>query len=122
MKIEKSLEDYLETILMLSKNGNVRAIDIAKALNFSKPSVSVALKNLKAQEYITVDSFNHINLTDKGLTRATSTLEKHELLIDLFIKLGVPEEVARIEGCQIEHHLSDISFACIKKYYLEHIV
>lgn len=121
MKIEKSLEDYLETILMLSKKGDVRAIDIAKSLNFSKPSVSVALKNLKNQDYIDIDDSNHITLTDKGLNRATIILEKHELLTDMFLKLGIPPEIAHIEACQIEHCLSEVSFACIKKHYLEFI-
>ena len=121
MKIEKSLEDYLETILMLSKKGDVRAIDIAKALNFSKPSVSVALKNLRNHDYILINESNYITLTESGYKRASSTLEKHELLIDLFLKLGIPSEIATKEACQIEHYLSDISFECIKKHYLEHI-
>ena len=104
----ESLEDYLETILLLQKRtGQVRSIDIATEMNFSKPSVSVAMKNLREKGYIT--------LTESGLQRAESVLERHTLLSDWLISIGVSRETALEDACKIEHDLSEESFEAIKK-------
>ena len=118
MKQNESREDYLERILMLEKeNGIVRAIDIAKALNFSKPSISIALKKLKNDELIEIDENNHITLTEEGRVVATKTLEKHTVISSLLQELGVSPETALEDACKIEHDLSDETFKKIKEYY-----
>lgn len=115
----ESVEDYLETILSLqNKIGNVRSIDIAHEMNFSKPSVSVAMKNLREKEYITVDDNGYIILTEKGKKQAEDTLERHTLISNWLISLGVDEDIAREDACRLEHDLSAESFAAIKKHLL----
>lgn len=115
MKIHESAENYLETILVLRKrNGNVRAIDIANELEFSKPSVSVAMKNLRNNGYIQVDDAGSITLTQEGLQIAQSVYEKHTILTACFVALGVPQEIAAEDACRIEHVLSPESFEAIK--------
>ena len=115
-KANESLEDYLETILSLQKkSGQVRSIDIAAEMGFSKPSVSVAMKNLREKEYISVDGKGLISLTDAGRERAERVLERHTILSNWLISLGVSEEVAREDACRVEHDLSEESFDAIKK-------
>lgn len=110
----ESRENYLETILMLSsKMSSVRSIDIAHELNFSKPSVSIAMKNLKQQGYINIID-GKIELTDIGKKIALNVYEKHEVLTKLFIKLGVSPIVAEEDACKIEHIISDETFEKIK--------
>ncbi len=117
MRNNQSLEDYLETILMLTeKLGTVRSIDIAHALNFSKPSVSVAMKSLREKGYVTVDEQGHIRLTDKGRVVADNVYERHEMLTKLLIHIGVDEETAKSDSCRIEHDLSEITFTKLKEY------
>ena len=117
-RADESLEDYLETILLLhNKYGHVRSIDIANELNFTKPSVSVAMKNLREKEYITMADNGYITLTEAGRQRAESVLERHTILSDLLISIGVSEETARKDACRIEHDLSEETFETIKKYY-----
>ena len=112
----ESLEDYLETILLLQKRtGQVRSIDIATEMNFSKPSVSVAMKNLREKGYITMAGNGYITLTASGLQRAESVLERHTLLSDWLISIGVSRETALEDACKIEHDLSEASFEAIKK-------
>ena len=112
----ESLEDYLETILLLQKRtGQVRSIDIATEINFSKPSVSVAMKNLREKGYITMADNGYITLTESGLQRAESVLERHTLLSDWLISIGVSRETALEDACKIEHDLSEESFEAIKK-------
>lgn len=112
----ESLEDYLETILLLQKRtGQVRSIDIATEMNFSKPSVSVAMKNLREKGYITMADNGYITLTESGLQRAESVLERHTLLSDWLISIGVSRETALADACKVEHDLSDESFEAIKK-------
>ena len=119
-KSEESMEDYLETILHLyRKNGHVRSIDIANEMNFKKPSVSVAMKNLREKEYITVTDAGFIYLTKSGKELAESIYERHEVLSNWFIKLGVPEDIALEDACKIEHFLSRESFEAIKKHINE---
>lgn len=121
MNIYESAEDYLERILIIQhEKGFVRSIDIAHELNFSKPSVSVAMKKLRENDYIKVDDSGYITLTDAGYKIASSILERHEVLTTLLKMLGVSDEVAAQDACKIEHDLSDETFACIKKHYEEH--
>ena len=117
MNIYESSEDYLERILILKEaKGHVRSIDIAESMNFSKPSVSVAMKKLRENGYILVDNDGFITLTEKGMAIANHTYEKHKLLSALLIGLGVLEETAREDACKIEHDLSDETFNAIKTY------
>ena len=117
MKIQESAENYLETILMLSKKQPyVRSIDIANELNFSKPSVSVAMKNLRASGHILVDDAGHISLTESGLNIASSVLERHSVLSRMLTLLGVDAEIASEDACRIEHVISAESFAAIKAH------
>lgn len=118
MKIKESAEDYLEAILHLSKKLEfVRSIDVVHHLGFSKPSVSVYLKNLRINGYINVDSNGHITLTDKGMSIASRIDERHEIIANILMKLGVSKEVAYEDACGMEHHISDESFNAIKTYF-----
>ncbi len=122
MKIYESAEDYLETILMLKKRlGIVRSIDIVNELGFSKPSVSVAMKKLRENNLITMDSASHIELTPEGTAIATRIYARHEFISELLIHLGVTPEVAKEDACKIEHHLSDESFEKIRTYFVENV-
>ena len=113
---DESLEDYLETILSLqNKHGQVRSIDIANEMNFSKPSVSVAMKNLREKNYITMAADGYIALTESGKKRAESVMERHTLLSDWLISIGVSKETALADACKVEHDLSEESFEAIKK-------
>ena len=117
MNIYESSEDYLERILILKEaKGHVRSIDIAESMNFSKPSVSVAMKKLRENGYILVDNDGFITLTEKGMAIANHTYEKHKLLSALLIGLGVSEYTAREDACKIDHDLSDETFNAIKTY------
>ena len=117
MKIHESAENYLETILMLTKKQPyVRSIDIANELNFSKPSVSVAMKNLRTSGHILVDDAGHITLTESGLEIASSILERHKVLSQMLINLGVDPEIATEDACRIEHVISAESFSAIKAH------
>ena len=117
MKIQESAENYLETIHMLrQQNGSVRSIDIAHELGFSKPSVSVAMKNLRENGYIVVDDCGQINLTDLGQEIADRMFERHTLLTGWLTALGVSPEVAAEDACKIEHVISDESFEAIKAH------
>ena len=115
MKIHASAENYLETLYMLRKSkGMVRSIDIANELEFSKPSISVAMKNLRENGYIEVDKDGHITLLEKGLEIAERMYERHTVISQFLIKLGVEESVATEDACKIEHVISDESFEAIK--------
>lgn len=117
MKIHESAENYLETILILrQRNGNVRAIDIANELAFSKPSVSVAMKNLRANGYIQVDETGNISLLPEGQKIAETVYEKHTILTRMLVELGVSPETAAEDACRIEHVLSKESFDALKAH------
>ena len=117
LKIHESAENYLETILLLSKKQSyVRSIDIANELSFSKPSVSVAMKNLRASGHIVVDQAGHITLTESGLSIAESILERHRILSQMLIRLGVDPAIASEDACRLEHVISKESFDAIKKH------
>ncbi len=116
MKVLESAENYLEAILMISKEKNsVRAIDIVNHLGFSKPSVSVAMKQLETNDYISRDDEGYITLTESGLEIAKMIYERHEILTEIFISMGVSPETAREDACKVEHHISEETFECIKK-------
>ena len=118
MKVLESAENYLEAILMIrEEKGSVRAIDVVNQLGFSKPSVSVAMKNLETNDFITRDKDGFISLTESGEEIAEMIFERHKLLTDLFVRLGVSEETARDDACKIEHDLSEETFECIKRAY-----
>ena len=115
MKIHESAENYLETILMIkNKKGAVRSIDIANELEFSKPSVSVAMKNLRENGYIDVDSNGYISLLETGLEIAEKMYERHTTISNWLISLGVNEETAVEDACKIEHIISNETFEAIK--------
>mgnify|MGYP000580168699 FL=1 len=117
MKIQESAENYLETILILSqRQPQVRSIDIATELGFSKPSVSVAMKNLRENGYVTVNDHGHISLTSKGLQIAETIYERHTLLSSWLEYLGVDSEIAVQDACRIEHVISPESFQAIKTH------
>ncbi|PYG89053.1 DtxR family iron (metal) dependent repressor [Ruminiclostridium sufflavum DSM 19573] len=117
MKIQESAEMYLETIFVLSrKNGCVRSIDIAVELDYKKSSVSVAMKNLRENGYISVDIDGYITLTEEGKKVAQTMFERHTLLSDCLIQLGVDKDIAIEDACRIEHVISAESFNAIKKH------
>ncbi len=117
MKIQESAENYLETILVISKRKpQVRSIDIANELSFSKPSVSVAMKNLRLNGYINVNQEGYITLTESGLAIANKIYERHELLSTWLINLGVAPETAAEDACRMEHVISTESFLAIKHH------
>ena len=117
MPLQESGEMYLETILLLSKkNPRVRSIDVGEHMGFSKPSVSRAIGLLKSGGYVNMDKDGYLTLTDAGEEVAQKIYERHELLSGFLIALGVSEKTASADACKIEHHISDESFAAIKKY------
>ena len=119
MKIQESAENYLETIYMLSlEHPYVRSIDIATELSFSKPSVSVAMKKLRESGYIEVDKEGYISLLPAGEEIARRIYERHKLLTQFFIHLGVSPDVAAADACKIEHDLSEETFQKIKEHAL----
>ena len=120
MKIQESAENYLETILVLGqRNGYVRSIDIATELDFSKPSVSVAMKNLIENGYIEKDANGYISLLSKGRAIAEKIYERHTAITDYLVKLGVDPKIAAEDACRIEHVISNESFAAIKEQILK---
>lgn len=116
MKIRESAEMYLETILVLSQKGNVRSIDIAREMNFSRPSVSVTVHNLEAEHYIKIEDNGNIVLEAKGREIAERIYERHTVLTEILKNLGVSEETASNDACKMEHVISEETFDCIKKY------
>ena len=119
MVMNESNENYLETILVLNHRlGNVRSVDIANEMNFKKPSVSVAMKNLRENNYITMSDAGFISLTDSGKEIAEMIYERHELLSAWLIQLGVDPDIASADACKIEHVISKESFKAIKDHVL----
>jgi Mn-dependent DtxR family transcriptional regulator len=117
MHTNESAENYLETILILSKKlPVVRSVDIANELNFKKPSVSVAMKNLREKEMITVNESGFITLTPSGLEVAETIYERHTLLTAWLTRLGVDPEIAAEDACRMEHVISPESFQALKKH------
>lgn len=121
MKIQQSAENYLETIYMLQKNkGTCRSVDIANELGFSKPSVSIAMKNLRENGFIEVMGDGNIQLLPPGRKIAEELFERHTMLTQCLISLGVPEEIAAKDACRIEHVISKESFDAIKQSFTRH--
>ncbi len=117
MKRLESQEDYLEKILQISqKKETVHAIDIAREMSFSKPSVSVAMNKLREAGYIEINEKGDITLTRSGLEIAEKTLEKHIILTKMLVYLGVDEETAKEDACRMEHDISDKTWDAIKKH------
>lgn len=120
MAITEAVENYLETILILSRvQPDVHAIDICSYLGYSRPTVSIVLKKMKDDELVNVDSDNHITLTERGKEVAERIYERHTTLSELFMLLGVSRDTAFSDACKIEHDLSEETFAMLKKYYLK---
>lgn len=117
MTLNESSENYLETILMLSNNlPVVRSVDIAESMGFKKSSVSVAMKHLREDEYITVTKAGFIYLTEKGKEVAEMIYERHEFITAWLVSLGIDEKTAAEDACRMEHDISKESFEAIKKY------
>ena len=122
MEIRQSAEDYLESILVLSKKGGgVRSIDIATRLGVSKPSVSHAMKLLREDGYIAMDRYGTVTLLEKGAEIASRIYERHTVLAKMLERLGVPAEIALEDACKMEHDISQESFEKIKLHYEHHI-
>lgn len=122
MKIHEAAENYLETILMEKKRlGMVRSIDICNALGYSKPTISVAMKQLRESGHIVMDPDGFISLTDKGREIAAKMYERHVVIAEILIALGVDAETAYHDSCKIEHDISQQSFDCMKRHYLQHV-
>lgn len=121
MKIQESAEMYLETVLVLSQQKKkVHSIDVANYLNYSKPSVSRAVKNLKENGYLIMQEDDSLILTEKGLEIAERIYERHQMLSDFFILIGVDKDIAIQDACKIEHDLSIETFSAIKKHIQEY--
>lgn len=120
MEIHESAEDYLETILILKeRSGQVRSIDIATEMNYSKPSISVAMKKLRENGYIQMDPAGYITLTDAGYAIASNIYDRHKVLTAFFVSLGVDEKTAAEDACRIEHDLSPVTYEKIREHALE---
>lgn len=120
MKMQESPEDYLETIYMLSLHSSeVRSIDVARHLGYSKPSVSVAMKRLRENGYVNMDYNNLLTLTESGLAIARSIYERHQVISGYLMSIGVSEETALKDACRIEHVLSEETFHKIKEIFYQ---
>lgn len=121
MKIHESAENYLETVYMLKLiKGSVRSIDIANELEVTKPSVSIAMKNLRENGYITMDTDGLITLTEKGSEIAEKMYERHTVISGWLMSLGVDKETASEDACRIEHVISEETFEAMKKHAKDH--
>jgi len=121
MALQESGEMYLETILILTKkNGYVRSVDISEYMGYSKPSVSRAVGLLKAGNYITMEEDGHIKLTPRGQDLAMKILDRHRLLTELLIQLGVDPQIASADACRIEHVISEETFHALKNHILQY--
>ena len=121
MAVSEAIENYLETIYILSRQQNeVHAIDICSYLSYSRPTVSIVLRQMRESGLVTVNEENHIFLTEEGLKIAEHMYERHELLTNMLITLGVRRETALHDACKIEHDLSDETFEAIKRHLQTH--
>ena len=120
-KSHESAEDYLETILILrEKNGNVRSIDIVNRMNYSKPSISIAMKKLRTDGYVAMELNGYTTLTTKGEETAQRIYSRHRLLEKVLVAIGVDEETASEEACRIEHDINDETYEKINAFYNKH--
>ncbi len=121
MIIKESAENYLEAILMIkNQKGYVRSIDVANELGVTKPSVSVAMKHFREEDYISIDGDGNISLTQKGLAIADSVYERHRVIAQTLMAIGVDEETAYEDSCKIEHDVSEQTFSKIKEFLSKH--
>ena len=117
MAVSEAIENYLETIYILSHQQNeVHAIDICTYLSYSRPTVSIVLRQMRENGLVTVNEDNHIHLTGEGLAIASRIYERHTVLSDMLMSLGVNQETALRDACKIEHDLSDETFEAIKRH------
>ncbi|MDR1530641.1 MAG: metal-dependent transcriptional regulator [Clostridiales bacterium] len=117
MQLRASAEDYLETILLLTKKtGAVRSIDIVSEMGFSRPSISIAMKKLREDGLILMDDDGFIKLTGKGLETAEQVYDRHSTLYDWLVKIGVGEKIAAADACRMEHIISEETFEKIKQF------
>ena len=122
MVIHESAEDYLESILVLQEQyGQVRSIDIVNHLGFSKPSVSIAMKKLRENGYVSMGADGLITLEECGLEIASRVYGRHKTITRLFTLLGVSPETASEDACKVEHDLSDVTFQCMKAHYQQYL-
>lgn len=122
MQIKESAENYLEQILIINnKKGYCRSIDICNEMGFSKPSVSIYMKNLREDGYISVDDSGNITLTEKGKEIADKIYDRHNVIAGFLMQLGTSEETAYKDSCKIEHDISEESFLLIKEQYLKNL-
>ena len=123
MALHQSGEDYLEAILALEEEkGSVRSIDVARHLGYSKPSVSRAMANLKASGHIVVEEDGRLKLTEEGQRVAKEIYERHKLLTEWLVGLGVDKEIAAEDACRIEHVISQESFDSLRRHVQEHLM
>ena len=117
MTIRESAEDYLEAMLMLrEQKGYIRSVDVADKLGVTKPSVSYAVKRLRENDYLLMNRDGHITLTEKGETIAQRIYERHRILTEILLKIGVSEESAKADACRIEHDICDETFEAIRRF------
>lgn len=122
MQIKESGEDYLEAILILSqKQESVRATDICNYFGYARASVSVVLKNFRQDGYVTVDENKVISLTEKGRAIAERMYDRHQTISNIFMQLGVPEDIAKKDACRVEHYISNETYDAMKRHFNEHI-
>ena len=122
MHLQESGQMYLETIYILTRErSDVRSIDVCNELGYSKPTISVAMKQFRENGFIEMDAAGHITLTAAGLAIARGTYERHQVLSRLLIALGVSEETALADACKMEHDISQETFDCLKKHLLLHL-
>lgn len=120
-KSHESAEDYLENILILrERNGNVRSIDIVNEMNYSKPSISIAMKKLRTEGYVEMDLNGYITLTESGEEIAQRIYSRHQLLEKVLVAIGVDQETASEEACRIEHDINDDTYDKINAFYKKH--
>ena len=121
-KSHESAEDYLETILILrERKGNVRSIDIVNEMNYSKPSISIAMKKLKSEGFVEMDLNGYITLTPHGEEIAKRIYKRHKLLEKVLVAMGIDEETAAEEACRIEHVIDDNTYNKINEFYEKHM-
>lgn len=121
MAVTEAVENYLEAILVLSyRQPDVHAVDICNHLGYSRPTLSVAIKQMREDGLISVSGENHITLTETGKKIAESIYERHNVIAAMLIAIGVKEETAYTDACKIEHDISDETFECIKNHYAQH--
>lgn len=117
MNVGETIENYLENIyILLKKNGEIRSIDIVNAMGYSKPTISIMMKQLREKDFVDFDEAGYITLTDKGLAVAEKVYERHIVLTEVLMRLGVDEKTAKEDACKIEHVLSKESFAKIRDF------